>query len=152
MVNHFAGTSCKPEASYPCYIQYLLSLYYRGYGQVRDLFLEDARMGDPSLVIQAPNINLTQADIRINLGKALNRLVDQGIRKRFMIVHVSQGTYIIGGYEYMVAESRRQACKHDYIYDHQLDRLLPLQPLPDGRVSFAVCTDGRQIICAGGLC
>ena len=126
-------------------------MYYRGYGQVRELYLEDARMGDPSLVIQAPNINLSQEEIGQNLARALKLLVGQGIRKRFMIVHLSHGTYIIGGYEFIVGQSRRQTCKHDYMYDHQLDRLLPLQPVPDGRVSFAVCTDGRQIICAGGL-
>ncbi|CAF1540204.1 unnamed protein product, partial [Adineta steineri] len=36
------------------------SLYYRGYGQVRELYLEDNQMGDPSLVLQAPNITISR--------------------------------------------------------------------------------------------
>jgi hypothetical protein len=128
----------------------MLSLYYRGYGQVRELYLEDIQMGDPSLVLQAPNITISQEDIMKNLSTALKLFVNEGIRKRFIVMNFSKGTYIIGGYEYIPREHRRQIPKNDYFYHTNLDKLIPIKPLPDGRVSFAACTDGRYIICAGG--
>ncbi|CAF1656390.1 unnamed protein product [Adineta ricciae] len=144
------GTSCKSEDNYPCYIDYMLSLYYRGYGQVRELFLEDVQMGDPSLVLQAPNLIISQENLMKNFEKALQLFVNEGIRKRFMVINFSKNVYIIGGYQYFPNRSLREIPKHDYFYDSQLDKLVPIEPLPDGRVSFAVCTDGRYIICAGG--
>jgi hypothetical protein len=128
----------------------MLSLYYRGYGQVRELYLEDIQMGNPSLVLQAPSITISQVDIAKNLEKSLKLFVNEGIRKRFIVINFSQGAYIIGGYEYLPDEYRRQTPKNDYFYNANLDKLIPIKPLPDGRVSFAVCTDGRYIICAGG--
>ena len=128
----------------------MLSLFYRGYGQVRELYLEEDRMGDPSLVLQAPNISLSQPDIAQHLERTLALLAQHGIRKRFMVVQFSHGTYAIGGYDFVATEFRRQASTHDYFYSIELDQLIPIKPLPDGRVSFAVCTDGRYIICAGG--
>lgn len=128
----------------------MLSLYYRGYGQVRELYLEDIKMGDPSLVLQAPNLTISQADIMKNLQKALKLFGNEGIRKRFMVINFSTGTYIVGGYEYLPKVSQRRTPKYDYFFDANLDKLIPITPLADGRVSFAVCTDGRFIICAGG--
>ncbi|CAF1126462.1 unnamed protein product [Adineta steineri] len=126
------------------------SLYYRGYGQVRELYLEDNQMGDPSLVLQAPNITISRTDIIKNFQKALNLFANEGIRKRFMVINFSKGTYIIGGYVYIPNKYQRQIPNYDYFYDSNLDRLIPIEPLPDGRVSFAICSDGRYIICAGG--
>jgi ADP-dependent phosphofructokinase/glucokinase len=128
----------------------MLSLHYRGYGQVRELYLEDIQMGDPSLVLQAPNITISQADIMKNLEKTLKLFLNENIRKRFIAINFSHGTYIIGGYEYIAEEHRRQMAKYDYFYHTNLDKLISIKPLPDGRVSFAACTDGRYIICAGG--
>jgi hypothetical protein len=128
----------------------MLSLYYRGYGQVRELYLEDMQMGDPSLVLQAPNLTLSPADTMTNFERALKLFANEGTRKRFMVINFSQGVYIIGGYRYLPTTQQRRAPSSDYFYDSQLDKLIPMEPLPDGRVSFAVCTNGRYIICAGG--
>jgi hypothetical protein len=46
----------------------MLSLYYRDYGQVRELYLEDIQMGDPFLLLQAPNKTISQVDIMKNLS------------------------------------------------------------------------------------
>jgi hypothetical protein len=40
--------------------------------------------------------------------------------------------------------------KYDYFHHTNLDKLIPIKPLPDERVSFTTCTDGRYIICTGG--
>lgn len=107
-------------------------------------------MGEPTLVLQAPNLTVTAPVVLTNFERAMKLFADKGIRKRFMVVNFSQGPYIIGGYEYLASTRQRRPPTHDYFYDSKQDALVPIEPLPDGRVSFAVCTDGRYIVCAGG--
>ncbi|CAF0998050.1 unnamed protein product [Adineta steineri] len=136
-----------------------LSEYFdkRLQGSYKQIFHEQKdtlEMARPTAIVSSPSITLTDNQMMVMQDEAIGKLQEdkKEIRKRYALMQMDDGVFILGGYIVDNETGEKRAPKRDYFYNNTSKELISIPPLPgNGRMGFGLAaTDDNKIIVAGG--
>ncbi|CAF1229586.1 unnamed protein product [Rotaria sordida] len=139
-----SNIKCKSKFIVKCYAEYNINGLRQGFGLLKDIRYEKLEPGKPSLLIHSATLAKNGTDTSISTNYALKELAIIELRKRFAIVHTEKYIYIIGGYIFDHQIPERKQASRDYKYDLQMNKLIPIQALPNA-IGFGLCIDEKYI-------